>query len=264
MDVWDTYQERLVLQGADKRSHMKKIAINRYLRKLPDSLSYKHIMLDGKEQEAMIINTEDYYKKIIHSLPGEKLKHGGLVEWEDNKWLITELDADNELYESGVIEQCNYLLKWLNEEGEIVERWCRVVDGTKYLIGEKTEDIMAIGDARIAITLAKDDETSKLHRGKRFLVDDMDAQQPLAYQITKPNKLFNIYNNNGVFRFILNEVNLTDNDNTELRIADYYNWTPVIETDNQHKNPDVDIETIVEEAKAEKPDNTRNGKKVWL
>ena len=42
-----------------------------------------------------------------------------------------------------------------------------------------------------------------------------------AYQITKSNKLFNVYNGEGVFRFILNEVQLTKDDDVVKRIADY-------------------------------------------
>ena len=94
----------------------------------------------------------------------------------------------------------------------------------------------------------KDKDTIELGRGKRFLIDDMDSNTVLAYQITKPNKLYNIYDGKGVFRFILNEVEVTDDDNTELRIADYYNWKPYVKRDNEHKNPDIPLEDIIESA----------------
>lgn len=124
--------------------------------------------------------------------------------------------------------------------------------------------MITIGDARIAVTIGKDSDTIELARGLRFLIDDTDSEAVLAYQITKPNKLFNVFNGKGVFRFILNEVQLTDNDNKELRIADYYNWHPEMATDSDHVDSDYTVAQIVsaaQEAAAETPDDD---KEVWL
>lgn len=236
MGSWENYASRIEPNGSTRREYIKKITTDRLNRKIINSLSYKNVLINDVPQNVAIINKSKLYEKKICSLPNEHLIHGGLVDWCNNKWLITQIDAHNELYETGIMQQCNYPLKWLNKNGEIVEKWCIVEDGTKYLIGEKAADIMAIGDARIAITIGKDSDTMELSRGKRFLVDDLDSSTPLAYQITKPNKLYNIYDGKGVFRFILNEVNLTDNDNTELMIADYYNDVPPIVFD---KNKEV-------------------------
>ena len=126
--------------------------------------------------------------------------------------------------------------------------------------------MMAIGDARIAVTIGKDRDTNKLSRGRRFLIDDMDSDEVLAYQITKPNKLFNVYNGKGVFRFILNEVNLTDDDNVEARIADYYSWKPRVEMPEPDTKVDDTLEQIVANAKEEKENTPEEIKKsgVWL
>ena len=40
--------------------------------------------------------------------------------------------------------------------------------------------------------------------------------------LTKPLKVGNVFNDNGVFKFVLQEVTSTSNDNQELGIADYY------------------------------------------
>lgn len=132
------------------------------------------------------------------------------------------------------------------------------------LIGEKAKQFMTIGDARIAVTVAKDDDTIELERGLRFLIDDTDSDAVLAYQITKPNKMFNVYNGKGVFRFILNEVQLTADDNKELRIADYNNWRPHSALDSDHQDSDYTVAQIVSvanEAASMPPDDE---KEVWL
>lgn len=263
MSAWDTYQARLEANGTTRRERALKHTQSYISKKITDSLSCHKVLINGIEQTVAILNQrEDMAFKKICALPGETLLHGGIVDFADSKWLITELDANDEVYTSGMMQRCNYLLKWLNKNGEIIEKWCIVEDGTKYLIGEKAEDMMSIGDARIAITICKDADTIELCRGKRFLVDDLDAESPLAYQITKPNKLFDVYDGQGVFRFILNEVNMTDDDNVELRIADYFNWKPIVQLDNEHKDADMTLEEIIDSAtsKTEHDDN----KEVWL
>ena len=97
-------------------------------------------------------------------------------------------------------------------------------------------------------------------------IDDIDSKDVLAFEVTKPNKMFNVFNGKGVFRFIMGESNLTDNDNTQLRIADYYSWKP--RTDRI--TPDTKIEATFEEIaaaavekdKATQEEIERNG--VWL
>lgn len=249
MGVWDTYEARMEASGKTRREKSLRKTKSHLSKNIVNSLSCHVVKIDGISRTISILDqSEDMSIKKICALPGEPLKHGGIVEFANSKWLITEIDANDEVYASGKMQRCNYLLKWLNKEGKIVQRWCIVEDGTKYLIGEKSSDLMAIGDARIAITLGKDADTTELGRGRRFLVDDMDSRGVLAYEITKPNKLFNIYNGHGVFRFILNEVNMTPDDNETLRIADYYNWKPYVKLDNEHVDPDIPIEEIIDNA----------------
>lgn len=123
---------------------------------------------------------------------------------------------------------------------------------------------MAIGDARIAMTICKDNDTNELRRGARFLVDDVDSEVPLAYEITKPNKLFNVFNGEGVFKFILNEVQLTKEDNVELRIADYTSWKPHTPRDGDHIDSDLTVVQIVDAATAKANEVPDDNKKGWL
>ena len=234
MGIWSTYEARLGMSGRQGEEPRREESLSRaqalLRRKIAASPSYHVVMVAGKKQEVSISDTEEFNIKTVTSMPGESLQHGAVLEWEnaglDTFWLVTEIDMCNGMYDRGKIQRCNYVLKWIDDHGDVISRWVIVEDGTKYLIGEKSADMMTIGDARLAVTVGKDKDTNKLVRGQRFLIDDMDSSQVLAYQITKPNKLYSVYNGEGVFRFILNEVNLTDNDNVELRIADYYSWKP--------------------------------------
>lgn len=94
------------------------------------------------------------------------------------------------------------------------------------------------------MTIARNIHTVKLGRENRFLIDDPDTGFMLAYQLTKPLKLGWTYNQQGVFKFVMQEVQTTANDNTELGIADYYLHFPTVVPDPDPKTPE--------------------GKKVWL
>lgn len=270
MDVWGTYSERLTAGNPEMdpqwdaaRGRLQ----DRLRRKLISSLSYKQVRAGNEDIRLAVIDTaNDYHTKKIFSEPGKLLPHGSYLTWNDAIWLVTEADPHHDVYQEGKMRQCNYYLKWINKNGDVVGRWCVVEDGTKYLIGERAKEMMAIGDARIAVTICKDHETSQINRGRRFLIDDMDSGSVLAYEVTKPNKLFNVYHGKGVFRFILGECNLSDNDNVERRIADYYNWSPDVKMDKPDIQTEDSLEEIVESAvnKKNEDQTSANGKKVWL
>lgn len=256
MSVWDTYQTRLDSIGTTKRDARFRREARYLSTKAPDSLSYFTVDIDGKSQNVAIINTDNLDEKFIYAMPGEDITHGGLVEWMDNYWLVTEKDAANELYTHAKIIQCNYLLKWVDSEHIVHEQWCIVEDGTKYLTGqyEDREFFVTRGDSRLGLTLARNEHTAKLKRGCRFLIDDADSEIMLAYELTKPFKLNGVFNNQGIYKFVLQEVNTTDDDNQALRIADYYKHFPREDTGKVSIGLSIDPDHMT----------TDNGKKVWL
>ena len=222
MSVWDVYASRIGAKGGTKRGAMKNITLARLEEMMPDTLSYKTVTIEDEIQNVSIVDTTELSVKKIFSLPGETLVHGGLVDWENSKWLITEINAHDELYQEGRIERCNQILRWVDPEGNAHEQWGIVEDGTKYLVGELEKKMMTIGDSRMALTIAKNEDTSRLRIGTRFIIGDPDAEEQVAYEITKPNTLFNVYNGRGVYRFILSQVPITHNDDLETQTADYY------------------------------------------
>jgi hypothetical protein len=228
MSVWDTYKSRITAHGGDKRSAMLLRESRMLKSNLPNSLSYHSVLIDDTSQNVAIINTDNLNEKYIFSLPGENIKHGGLVSWKDNFWLITERDANNTIYTRAKMLQCNHLLRWVDEDGIIREQWCVIEDGTKYLTGEYEDRnfVVTRGDSRIAMTIARNDDTVKFARDMRFLIDDPDSKLKLAYLLTKPLKLGGTYNKCGVFKFVLQEVTSTEDDNHFLGIADYYKYYP--------------------------------------
>lgn len=94
------------------------------------------------------------------------------------------------------------------------------------LINKQRNFVVTRGDSRIAVTVPRNEFTTQLTRKNRFLIDDPDSPQKLAYLLTKPLKTGLTYNDQGVFKFVMQEVTATDDDNQELGIADYYKYFP--------------------------------------
>lgn len=256
MSAWDTYEARMNAIGPNRRDAALKREQRFLTTKLPSNLSYQTVSIDSVSQNVAIINTDNLDEKFIFSMPGENITHGGLVEWENNYWLVTESDAADEVYNRAKMTQCNYLLRWVDSDSMIHEQWCIIDDGTKYLTGqyEDRDFIVTRGDSRIGMTIAKNKYTTKMKRGCRFLIDDEDSELMLAYELTKPFKLGSVFNGAGVFKFVLQEVNTTDDDNQELGIADYYKYFPKPKQDAVTSDTKIDPENTV----------TDGGKKVWL
>lgn len=228
MSAFDTYNAYIQAKGGNKRNAAMQREERYILRHLVDSMSYHTAIVDGEERNVGIINSDNLNEKSIISMPGEDLRHGALVEWMDNRWLITDRDANTTLYCKCKMIQCNHLLKWINPDDEIIEQWAIVSDGTKYLTGEFEDKnfIATRGDTRLSCTISRTKESLRLNRQSRFIIDDPDSDEQLAYVLTKPLRMGWTYNNNGIFTFVLQEVPTTDYDNMELKIADYYKHFP--------------------------------------
>ena len=243
MSVWDTYKNRIDAKGGSKRGAAFEREIRMINNKLADNLSYQKVTIDNLSQEVAIINSDNLNEKTIISLPGEDIGHGGLVSWMDNYWLVTERDANTTIYTKAKMIQCNHLLKWVSDDGVVHEQWCIIEDGTKYLTGELEDRnfVVTRGDSRIAMTIARNQNTVKFDRENRFLIDDPESEHKLAYLLTKPLKLGGTFNNKGVYKFVLQEVTATDDDNHELGIADYYKYFP--KDSDSETNNNVGAET---------------------
>lgn len=130
-EVWALYESRVQSRGDTKYNETMKRE-KRYLRRhLPDNLSYETVVIDGVEQQAAVINTDNLDVKHIRSMPDEDVRHGAYIDWIGQHWLVTDRDYNNKIYTIATMQQCNYLLRWVDDDDEIREQWCIVEDGTK-------------------------------------------------------------------------------------------------------------------------------------
>ena len=228
-DSLGVYKRRIESKGGTLRGAAHKREVAAIYRHIPDNLSYNDVVIDGEERVACVLDSDNLNEKTIISMPGQDILAGAYVDWMEHHWLVTERDPNTTIHTRAKMILCNYLLKWVSDDDRIIEQWCYVEDGTKYLTGEYEDRYVTItrGDSRIAVTIARNDETKLLGRKNRFMIDDPDSPMPLCYQLTKPFKLTGVYGDEtGVYKFVMAETPTTEDDNVELRIADFYKHFP--------------------------------------
>jgi len=239
-DIWTDFADRVSSSGGTPRDHAVHNLRQRAAVQLRHNPSFQTLLINGETREmAVMAFAKRFNMKKLCALPGEHITHGGLVCWKGAHWIVTQIDADDTAYESALMQQCNYRLKWNDAQGRRIEKWCIVEDGTKYLEGLYRFEMMELGAARIAVTVAKDDDTTALRRGDRFIIADPDADEKLSYRITKPNTLFNIFADKGIYRYIMTETVVESEDNTLDSVArDNPELYPVGSARYDAKNPE--------------------------
>ena len=112
----------LSTQGASRRERDLSALQSKIIHHSPDSLSSSNVEINGVKQNVTIISTQSYESKTLISLPGETFHLGAIVWWQSAPWMIVSLDMQDEVYTRATMTLCNYLLKWINKDGNIIER----------------------------------------------------------------------------------------------------------------------------------------------
>lgn len=214
MGYWETYNKRLTVNGNTSRerrvNHLKDIII----RKSVDNPSYKNILLNGEESQLVINSgTQPYYKE-FQSLPSQEINIGDYVEWANSHWIVVTCDSDDEIYRDGKLNQCNYLLKWQNELGEIIERWAVIQSASKYNDGTDSNAVITLGSDQLSIIVPIDSETIKLKKSmsKKFFIDG-NTEDPTTYELTGTGNVPDTYNGHGITSWIVKECAYTATEN---------------------------------------------------
>ena len=142
MNAWDLYSKRLEVRGVTKREELYKREVRNLRNKLPESLSYKTLDVyeqdstynistkTPKQQNIAVIDSDNLDEKYLYSMPEEDIENGAVIHWQGCYWIVTERDANMDVYVRAKMTQCNFLLHWI-DNGQIMEQWCLIEDGTK-------------------------------------------------------------------------------------------------------------------------------------
>lgn len=211
------------------------VKVNRNANKhFDDTFDTQDVLVNEIPMQLMIIKDTDgnTYKKKIKSRHKDIIKLGDYVKWNNQIWMITLLDSDDKAWNRGYMHLCEILLRWQDDNGNIIERWGYSEDYTKYSMGESGNSTITVGDYQYGITLPVDEYTKKLTRKNRFVVDFEGNYPPDTYRLTGKKGFISDYryfDKGGVFTITLSyeQFNkVTDKlvkleNNTEVWICDY-------------------------------------------
>jgi hypothetical protein len=168
----------------------------------------------------------DKVKQILSNI--DTFYYGDYVFYKNKYYLITDVPGDNKFYGKAIMQQCNYLLKWIDNLGNIVEQWSIFKNVTKeYATGISETKSLTLGVVTTSLYLPKNNKTVRLKLNDRLIIDDYEHAQifhPAVYKITKLNLVQKNDFINALFIYTLEDTQFnSESDDKVLMIADYYN-----------------------------------------
>lgn len=226
------YEDRISAIGFTRRernlTHTKK-----YLsRHLKESIAYKDVKINGIDSHLVIdYGNQTYWKRfrtLINGIDDDFMEVvvGDYIDYVGSKWIVHDADSDMEMYIDGIMYQCNYLLRWQDETGAIIERWTHISNASSYNTGKDYSYPTTIGTNQLMVYLPIDDDTVKLERDKRVFCDF--TKKGIRYKFARVDSVSESFGKGGLLYIIMTEdLEHHDSDNEELQICDYFTPTSV-------------------------------------
>ena len=160
----------------------------------------------------------------------------------DEYLICTESFNIDDIHWQGKFTLCNWILKWQNKNGDILEYPCNNINSTQYNSGEQSNKQFTIGSSQHIITLPCDENTVVLSNPQRFFLDK-NSISPTSFIVTQNDSTSYNYGKKGLVKLTVTEY-AKDNktDRIDLGICDY------IEKDNAEiddSNNDIFSKSII-------------------
>lgn len=231
---WDLYAKQLQHKGMTSRDRIisrEKEALIAQFEKAP---SAKNTLVDGEPKKMIVSSTQVLNEKTFVLMPGDTIKIGDIVVWENLHWLVVELDFDNTIAYKGRIAQCNRQIRWQNPvTKDIIERWCLMTKPYTSNVTNGTQ--ISVSNREYKVQIPYDDETKLVDLDKRFMLELINGK-PRTYSCTSVDQQTNVYQDleNGFIVWNLSQDEACHpNDNVDLMVCDY------IQGDNDAVNPNI-------------------------
>ena len=140
---------------------------------------------------------------------------------EDEYLICTEAFNIDDIHFKGKFTLCNWMLKWQNKDGKILEYPCYDMNSTQYNSGEQFNKNFTIGSSQHMLTLPCDENTVELSTPQRFYLDKATIN-PTTFIVTQNDTTSYNYGKKGLVRITVYEhPNNLATDRPDLGICDY-------------------------------------------
>lgn len=156
-----------------------------------------------------------------------------IFDSKSKEYLIcTESFNIDDIHYQGKFTLCNWILKWQDDNLNILEYPCYVSNATQYNSGEQSTKQYTIGSSQHMIKLPCDENTVKIKTPQRFMLDK-NYDDPVTYMTTQNDTITFNYGDNGIVVVtVLEEPLNRTKDRIDLGICDYKEPNDEIEVNN--------------------------------
>lgn len=251
---WTIKEETLDDLFYSKEETIANVKENFDIRRFRSSEGYD-IRINGVIERCIVQTSSNPLRELndfrkIHCPITADVKRGYYVEYENSIWIIdTNVVNVDGAYLSTRMSRCQYILRWQNKNGQIIERWAYASDQTKYSSGEKGDSTITIGDNQYGLLIPIDPETKQLKRDMRFSFDFDDAEEPDIYKLT--NRKIILSEGTILLSFAFasfdkgKDCQVTLEDGSKVWICDYHSPTP-----SQIPDETTDLSVLINGGKA--------------
>lgn len=153
------------------------------------------------------------------------VKAGMYILFENRYWLIDGYPGTNGVYEKATMCLCQHLLRWQNQNGVIIERWCNITSASKYDVGESGNSIVILTSNNYTLKITSDKETLQLE-DKRVFIDKKNINPTKIFKLTRDDDVLYDYGDDyhgSILSYIATKDDINYNtDNQDLKICDYH------------------------------------------
>lgn len=234
--------------GTNNKHERELAKVNHEMSKhFEDTFDCQEVLLNNAPFKLLIIKESDsnIYEKTIKSKHSDRFNLGDYVLWNNQMWLITSVDVDDKVWNSGSMTLCTILLRFQNMKGEIIERWACSEDYGSSSVGSNNGKIIKLNTGEYNITLPIDEETKYIKQDKRFPIDIEGVDPPDIYIVTERQVKLNdvtYFDRGGILQLTLSFDEFSKDrdkkielcDGKKVWIADYF--TPSTPQDSDDSN----------------------------
>lgn len=140
---------------------------------------------------------------------------------EDEYFICTEAFNIDDIHFKGKFTLCNWMLKWQNKDGKILEYPCYDMNSTQYNSGEQYNRNFTVESSQHMLTLPSDENTVELCTPQRFYLDKATVN-PMTYIVTQNDTTSYNYGKKGLVKVtVFAHPNNPETDRPDLGICDY-------------------------------------------
>lgn len=140
---------------------------------------------------------------------------------EDEYLICTEVFNIDDIHYKGKFTLCNWILKWQNKDGKILEYPCYDMNATQYNSGEQSNKVFTIDSNQHILTLPSDENTIELCSPQRFYLDKATVN-PSTFIVTQNDTTSYNYGKKGLVKLtVFAHPSNVETDRLDLGICDY-------------------------------------------